>query len=116
MTAAFDQEELMDRLDGDIEFLEESIEMLDEDLPPLLEQIQAAIAALDANSLMTSAHTLKGMLSNFCADVAERAAYDIEMCGRENRMDNVDTLAKTLSVETERLKADLRAFLVVSKG
>ncbi len=40
----FDEQALMDRVDGDLEFLDETIAMLDEDCPSLLDQIEAARA------------------------------------------------------------------------
>ena len=45
MPDAFDEVALMDRVDGDVEFLEETIAMLDEDSPALLEQIRTAAAS-----------------------------------------------------------------------
>jgi hypothetical protein len=38
MTDVFDRQELLDELDGDHEFLEESLEMLDADAPRLIDQ------------------------------------------------------------------------------
>ncbi len=111
MPPAFDHDELMERIDGDIEFLLESIEMLEEDLDPLLDQIREATTARDASALVTPAHTLKGMLSNFCAEAAERAAYELEMRGRENRLEDVHLLVDLLDKETRRLRAELQTFV-----
>ena len=52
MSETFDKNSLMDRVDGDTEFLEETIAMLDEDSPALLGQIQTAAAAGDAENLV----------------------------------------------------------------
>ena len=108
---AFDHDELMDQIDGDIEFLEESVEIFDEDVTPLLDQIRAAAASRDAEALVTPAHTLKGLLSNFCADAAERAAREIEECAREPRLDGIDALVQGLEQETSRLGSELHTFL-----
>ena len=85
------EDELMERVDGDLEFLEETIAMLDEDSPALLDEIKAAVAAGDAAALVKPAHALKGMVSNFCAPSAEAAALELEVMGREERMIDVDT-------------------------
>ena len=77
MQDAFDENALMDRVDGDVEFLEETISMLDEDSPALLEQIRTAAASRDAENLVQAAHALKGMLANFCAEPAEAACRGI---------------------------------------
>lgn len=111
MPPAFDHDELMERIDGDIEFLAESIEMLEEDAGPLLEQIREAAKSSDASALVTPAHTLKGMLSNFCAEAAERAAHVLEMRGRENRLEDIDPLVDLLDEETKRLRAELHSFV-----
>ena len=111
MTPTFNPAELLDRIDGDVEFLEECIEIFDEDSAPLLEQIRAAVRSQDAEALVTPAHTLKGMLSNFCAPAAEGAARDLEMCGRENRLQECDAIVTTLDDELKRLRVDLQSFL-----
>ena len=101
----------MERVDGDVEFLEETIAMLDEDAPSLIEQIRAAADAGDATALVKSAHALKGMLANFCAEPAESAARELETMGREGRLVDVETAVDRAKRETERLKEDLNKFL-----
>lgn len=67
MTDIFDKDELMERLDGDIEFLAETVEILEEDGPSLIEELRAAAAEADAERIAQAAHAIKGMVSNFCA-------------------------------------------------
>lgn len=111
MPPAFDHDELMERIDGDFEFLAESIEMLEEDAGPLLEQIRKAAKSRDASALVTPAHTLKGMLSNFCAEASEHTAHELELRGRENRLEDIDPLVDLLDEETKRLRAELHSFV-----
>ena len=111
MPDAFDENALMERVDGDIEFLEETIAMLDEDSPALLDEIHAAAGSGDAAALIRPAHTLKGMLANFCAEPAETAARALETMGREGRWVDVDRAVDRVRSETERLKEALREFL-----
>lgn len=115
MSEVFDEQALMDRVDGDLEFLEETISMLDEDSPDLLCQIQEAAAQVDADAVVGPAHTLKGMLANFCASSAETAAREVEMMGREHRMINIESAVTTLQRETERLRDALNRFLEAAK-
>ncbi len=68
MTDAFDRDELMERLDGDVEFLAETVEILDEDGPTLLAEVRAAAAAREPERIASAAHAIKGMVSNFCAE------------------------------------------------
>jgi HPt (histidine-containing phosphotransfer) domain-containing protein len=111
VSSAFDQDELMERIDDDVEFLEETITMLDEDGPEMLDQIRAAAGAKDAAALVTPAHALKGMLANFCATSAEAAARDLEVMGREARLEGVDDAVARLEQETDRLSQALHEFL-----
>ena len=111
MPDAFDDHALMERVDGDVEFLEETIAMLDEDSPALLDEIHAAAGSGDAAALIRPAHTLKGMLANFCAEPAETAARALETMGREGRWVDVDRAVDRVRSETERLKEALHEFL-----
>ena len=111
MSSAFDQDALMDRVDGDLEFLEETIAMLDEESLTLLEGIHAAVRSRDAAALVKPAHALKGMLGNFCAGPAEAAARELEMMGREERLADVGAAADRVQRETQQLQAALHEFL-----
>jgi HPt (histidine-containing phosphotransfer) domain-containing protein len=111
MSDAFDEDALVDRVDGDLEFLQETNAMLDEDSPALLEEIHAAIRSRDAAALVKPAHALKGMLANFCAEPAEAAARELEIMGREERLAKVAAAADRVQRETEQLRAALHQFL-----
>ncbi len=111
MPDTFDEKALMDHVDGDVEFLEETVAMLDEDSPGLLEQIQVAAVSGDAAALVKPAHTLKGMLANFCAEPAEAAARELEMMGREERLADVQAAVEKAQQETRRLIEALKRHL-----
>ena len=111
MSEVFDERSLMERVDDDLEFLEETVEMLDEDSPALLEQIRIAAASRDAENLAKAAHALKGMLSNFCAAPAETAARELERMGRKQQLVNLEVATDQVQRETQRLQEALRAFL-----
>ena len=111
MSDTFDEKALMEHVDGDVEFLEETVGMLDEDGPALLEQIRVAAASGDAAALVKPAHTLKGMLANFCADPAESAARDLEIMGREQRLADVQAAVDKTQRETLRLIEALKQYL-----
>ena len=73
MDPSFDEQGLLDRVDGDVEFLQETIEMLEEDVAPLLDHLGQATAARNPEAIVVSAHAIKGRLANFCAEPAETA-------------------------------------------
>ena len=107
MSDAFDEDALLDRIEDDLEFLEETIAMLDDDAPGLLEEIRSAAASGDADALVKPSHALKGMLSNFCAAPAEAAARDVEMMGREKRLAEVGPAVEVLQSQTDQLREAL---------
>lgn len=111
MSDPFDKDGLLEGIDGDIEFLEETIEMLDEDSGELLDQCRAAAAAGDAEALVPPAHTLKGMVGNFCAGPAQEAARVLEFMGREADMAGAADAVAALDREVDQLKTALHAFL-----
>ena len=111
MSDVFDEKALVDQVDGDFEFLEETVVMLDEDSPRLVEEVRAATASRDAAALVKPAHMLKGMFSNFFAEPAEAAARELEAMGREKRLSDVAAATDRLQRETERLKDALHRFL-----
>ena len=116
MPDPFDKEALMDRLDGDVEFLAETVEILDEDGPPLMEELRAAAAAADAERIAKAAHAIKGMVSNFCAEPAHAASLRIEEMGRAGAIDDVDEAIAGLENESTRLKSALVDFVQGLQG
>ena len=107
MSDPFDRQELLDRVDEDMEFLAETVEMFDEDGPPLLSEIRDAIARQDSEALAQAAHTFKGMVANFCADPAVEAALELEMMGKNADLGGAEEAAGRLESEAERLKSAL---------
>jgi len=84
-----DQEALLDRVDGDLEFLEETVELLELDGRSLVDQMKAASTAGDQEDLVRNAHMLKGMVSNFCAETVQQAAEEIEHAARRGELDGM---------------------------
>ena len=111
MTHAFNKDELMDRLDGDIEFLAETVEILDEDGPTLLAEVRAAATAREPERIASAAHAIKGMVSNFCAEPSINAAKCVEEMGRSGNLDGVDIAVTAIEEESARLKTALNDLL-----
>lgn len=81
--AYFEVEALLARVDQDTEFLEELLSTFFSEVPPMLEQLQAAIAANDAVLVGQVAHGLKGMCLNMEAKTLHPLAYQLEQCGKQ---------------------------------
>jgi two-component system sensor histidine kinase/response regulator len=111
MADAFDRQELLEELDGDREFLEESLEMLAADAPTLIGQIHAGIESNDAEKIRVAAHTIKSMVGNFCAAPAFEAALQVETIGRDGDLARCAAGLASLQEEVQRLQQELRKFL-----
>ena len=112
MPSTFNPDELLERVDNDDDFLREAVEMLESDGPDLLEQVRAAAAAGDAASVGRAAHTLKGMISNFCAPDAQAAALAVEQIGRGGGdLSSLPAAIETLEARLSALVADLNTFV-----
>ena len=111
MPRAFDEKELLERVDNDWDFLGETVEMLSADGPALLESIRRATESGDAPAVGRLAHALKGMLSNFCSPAAHASASEVERLGKGGDLLAVPPVLGTLEVQVITLIADLSDFL-----
>ena len=111
MTDVFDKQELLEELDGDREFLVESLEMLGSDAPALLKQIHEALERGDTDAASVGAHTIKSMVGNFCAPPAFEAALNLETIGQSGDLTLCPAGLASLEDEINRLKQELHKFL-----
>jgi|GEM_PF-5487054 len=81
----FNHEELLFQFRGDEEILLEMVELFIEAKEDFLSAIEDSIAKKDGDRLRISAHTLKGVLSNFFAENGKKNAYLLEECGGYSR-------------------------------
>jgi PAS domain S-box-containing protein len=97
--AAINVTELMERIDGDVEFVAELSDIFREDYPRHLAAAHAFLDAGDAEGLKRTAHALKGALANLAATHAASVAAQLERLGG---IGDLATGAVTLSeLETE---------------
>ena len=108
---AFDKDELLERVDGEKEFLAELIEIFINDIPEQLSEIQKAVDNRNSKELEKSAHKLKGAISNFGEKAAFETALRLEMMGRNNRLDGVEETYNTLIKDVECLANALKEFV-----
>jgi HPt (histidine-containing phosphotransfer) domain-containing protein len=108
---AFDKDELLERVDGEKEFLAELIEIFINNIPEQLSEIQKAVDNRNSEELEKSAHKLKGAISNFGEKAAFEAALQLEMMGRNNRLDGVEEVYNTLIKDVECLANALKGFV-----
>ena len=111
MLPVFDETELLDRVDNDWEFLSETVEMLSTDGRALMAEIRRASDAGDAAALGRAAHTLKGMISNFCAPTAQASAFAVETIGKEGDLSSAPQAVAALESHLDALTAALNDFV-----
>jgi two-component system, sensor histidine kinase and response regulator len=111
MDRTFDQEALLERVDGDLGFLEQAVQMLEADGQSLMREVRAALAAQDALAVGRTAHALKGMISNFCSPTAQAAALEVEEAGKADNLVAATTAADQLEQQLQVLIGELVEFV-----
>ena len=111
MSQLFDAKELVERIDHDWDFLTDTVQMLSSDGPSLMGDIRKALDASDAPAVGNKAHTLKGMLSNFCAPTVQASAFEVEKIGKGGDLSAAPQAIKKLGSELDELISALNCFL-----
>jgi signal transduction histidine kinase/DNA-binding response OmpR family regulator len=103
--------EMLERIDGNLGLLQSIISIFQEDHPAQLRRIKEAVAAGDATTLTSVAHTLKGSLLALAADRAAAAALELEKLGRQSHFEGARELVSTLESEVEMVSAEFEKIL-----
>ena len=111
MSEPFDREALLERVDNDWEFLTELVEMLGGEGRRLIAEVKSAAASADAPAVGRLAHTLKGMIGNFCATSAADAAQSLELKAKSGDLATASAAIAALETQLEQLILALQGFL-----
>ena len=95
---------------GDEELFFSLIRFFDEDAPGLLETIRTASQNGDAELVMRSAHSIKGLVANFDAVAAMTAAMRLQKVGQSGHLEETGPLLSALETEITRLTVALAPF------
>jgi PAS domain S-box-containing protein len=104
----------LERVDGDRELLGEIIDLFFQDLGSLVQDLEQAVGARDAEAIMRTAHRLKGSVATFAAKPATEAALRLETMGRSGDIAGIDEAFGTLQAELSRLQPALQELRVAS--
>jgi HPt (histidine-containing phosphotransfer) domain-containing protein len=107
----FDERELLDRVDHDLSFLAEAVEMFETDARATLFQVRLAAQSNDAPTVGATAHTLKGMISNFCAPAVQSHALEVERAAKQGDCASALAALSRLEPDLELLLQELSAFI-----
>jgi len=105
----FDHAGVMERLENDENLLRELIQVYMESLDEQLAAIQEALDAGNAPAAENHAHALKGGSSNIGAERLRRRFYDMEVAGREGRLDDFAKLFRDVPFLANELTGVLTA-------
>lgn len=107
MSDLLDKDEILARVDGDVELLGELVEIFLEDCPRLMKEIEEAVTSNNTEALERSAHAFKGSVGNFTTKTPFEAAFTLETMGRNGDLDGANDALAKLKTELERLKPEL---------
>jgi HPt (histidine-containing phosphotransfer) domain-containing protein len=95
---------------GDPELMMELIGYFQEDSAKLLEELQSAGEEGDGERLHRAAHSLKGVVGNYCADRTIQCVADLDSRAKRGELEGVEGLLVALREEMARLEEELGAF------
>jgi len=98
----------LERLDGNEDLLKELAVLFCLEYPKLISALQKATDEKNANAIRAAAHTLKGVMGTFSADVASQAAAKLENLAEVGTLMGVETLTAKLAAEVEAVFVALR--------
>jgi len=105
-----DQNGTLRRLGGDQQLFNEFITIFIEDSPTLLEELRSGLSSQNAASVEKSAHSLKGLMSNFGAKECVELALKIELAGRAGVVTDCEDDFGKLQTLHAQLTDELKAF------
>jgi PAS domain S-box-containing protein len=94
--AEWNVRELLERLEGDQDFLRELLQIFRADSATSLMKVREALALKDLAEVSRAAHTLKGMLKNLSMNAAAEVAAALETAARNGARAEAETLLERL--------------------
>jgi CheY-like chemotaxis protein/HPt (histidine-containing phosphotransfer) domain-containing protein len=105
--SGWDAHKFLEKIGGDESLLQEVTTILLEETPKLLARLRKAVETADAETLETTAHSLKGELSYLGCSAAEKAR-ELEKMGRERKLDQATEALAAFEKEVRSLMTALR--------
>jgi len=101
---------MVERLGGDEELVRQLVSLFLAEYPRMIGAIRDSVAGGSADAIRRAAHAFKGSVANFTEQAPMTTALELEMMGKESRLDEVPAAFARLEREVELLAAQLRAF------
>jgi len=108
---AFDPRAALAAMEGDEELLREIIEVFLEDCPHQVDLLRVALERHDAGEVRRIAHSLKGSVAGFAAEIARQAAYNLEMLAKNGDLSKAPNALSELDARLAELNGELVLYL-----
>jgi two-component system sensor histidine kinase/response regulator len=108
----FDLTKALEVTAGDTGLFQEIANLFIEGLPGNIAQIREGISRGDSAAVERGAHSLKGSVSNFGAERAFKAAYDLELVGRKAKLSEAEVTFLELNSALKELEGAIRQSLL----
>ncbi len=112
-TPLFARDELLQRLGGDEQAVDEIVALFLEDCPCQLENIRAALAGANLSEVEESAHTFKGSLRSLGARNLAETAQQLELLARRGDGAAARSVFAELEEQIGRLNGSLRGATLI---
>ena len=89
------------------EFINELIDTFLEDSPKLIEEMESALKANNVDSFRRAAHSLKSNAATFGASELFALAKEMEMLGKENKLNETGDRLRALEEAYESVRKEL---------
>ena len=109
-TAIMDRNAALKRAGGDLELLRELAELFLADTPPLVAEMERAIATANWHAVHRGAHRLKGAVSNFDAKILSELLAALESRARAEDAREAERLFAQVKSELARFETELDGF------
>ena len=92
VSSIWNEDAALTQLDGDVKLFDEMVQLFLENAPSLLVQLDNCIQNDDFSALADNAHTLKSMVTHFCAKELVVKLAILENAARENKIANFEQM------------------------
>ncbi len=110
MTQFIEFNNVLTNFGGDEDLLQSTISLSIKHFPKYLSDIQNAITNKNAKALEISAHTLKGSLSIYLYKPIVQSALELELMGREGKLEGAQEKLDQLITQTNLFIEELKSY------
>jgi len=98
-----DRKEVLERIGGDEDFLKELIEIYKQEFAEKMELLSGAIEEKNFPVIREAGHSLKGASANLSLPALREASWEMEMAGKEQKLEQAKKALTKLKKEYQQL-------------